>query len=60
MMNYIPFQIKDQTELIIFPGCTMFVCLSVGTWRADGNLNPCTDLDEILHAHLHLPKKRFW
>jgi len=29
----------------------MFV-LSVGMWRADGNQNPCTNLDEILHPHL--------
>jgi len=23
-------------------------------WRANGNPNPCTDLDEILHTHPHL------
>jgi len=34
----------------------MFVCLSVGMWRANGNPNPCTNLDEILHAHPHLSK----
>jgi len=28
-------------------------------WRANGNPNPCTDLDEILHAHPHLPKEGF-
>jgi len=22
-------------------------------WRANGNPNPCTDLDEILHTHPH-------
>jgi len=35
-------------------GVQMFVCLSVGVWRANGNPNPCTDLDEILHTHPHL------
>jgi len=30
-------------------GIEMFVCPSVGMWRAFGNPNPCTDLDEILH-----------
>jgi len=33
------------------------VCLSVGMWRASGNPNPCTDLDEILHTHPHLSKE---
>jgi len=28
-------------------------------WRANGNPNPCTNLDEILHAHLHLSKEGF-
>jgi len=36
-----------------------FVCLSVGMWRANGNPNPCTDLDEILHAHPHVSKEGF-
>jgi len=36
----------------------MFVCLSVGMW-ANGNPNPYTDLDEILHAHPHLSKEGF-
>jgi len=27
--------------------------------RANGNPNPCTDLDEILHAHPHLSKEGF-
>jgi len=40
-------------------GVQMFVCLSVGMWRANGNPNPCTDLDEILHAHSHLSKGGF-
>jgi len=26
-------------------------------WRANGNPNPFTDLDEILHTHPHLSKK---
>jgi len=33
--------------------------LSVGMWRANENPNPCTDLDEILHAHPHLTKEGF-
>jgi len=37
----------------------MFVCLSVGTWRANGNPKPCTDLDEIFHAHPHMSKEGF-
>jgi len=37
----------------------MFVCLSVGMWRANGNPNPGTDLDEILHAHPHLSEEGF-
>jgi len=28
-------------------------------WRADRNPNPCTDLDEILHAYPHLFKRGF-
>jgi len=28
-------------------------------WRANGNSNPCTYLDEILHAHHHLSKEGF-
>jgi len=28
-------------------------------WRANGNPNPCTDLDKILHAHPHLLKEGF-
>jgi len=28
-------------------------------WRANGNSNPCTDLDEILHTHPHLSKEGF-
>jgi len=28
-------------------------------WRANGNPNPCTHLDEILHAHHHLSKECF-
>jgi len=28
-------------------------------WRAKGNPNPYTDLDEILHAHPHLSKEGF-
>jgi len=39
-------------------GVQMFVCLSVGMWRANGNPNPCTD-DEIFHAHPHLSEEGF-
>jgi len=28
-------------------------------WRANGNPNPCTDHDEILHAYIHLSKEGF-
>jgi len=28
-------------------------------WRANGNPNPCNDLDEIFHAHPHLSKEGF-
>jgi len=28
-------------------------------WRANGNPNPCTDLDEILHAYPHISKEGF-
>jgi len=38
------------------------VCLSVGIvgmWRANGNPNPSTDLNEILHTHPHLSKEGF-
>jgi len=27
-------------------------------WRANGNPNPCTDLDEILHTHPHLSPRK--
>jgi len=37
----------------------MFVCLSVGMWRAYGNPNPWTNLNEILQAHPHLSKEGF-
>jgi len=40
-------------------GVQMFVCLSVGRWRSNGNPNPCTNLDEIFHAHHHLSKEGF-
>jgi len=41
-------------------GVQMFVCMSVGMWRANGNSNPFTDLDEICtHAHPHLSKEGF-
>jgi len=38
-------------------GVQMFVCLSVGMWRANGNPNPCTDVDEIFLAHPHFSKE---
>jgi len=33
--------------------------MSVGMWRSDGNPNPFTDLDKILHSHPCLFKKGF-
>jgi len=41
-------------------GVQMFVCLSVGVWRANGNPNPCTDVDEILYAHPPPVLEKFW
>jgi len=38
-------------------GEQMFVCPTVGMWRANGNPNPCTNLDEILHTHPACPRK---
>jgi len=35
----------------------LFVCLSVGMWRVNGNPNPFTDLDEIFHVNGHLSKE---
>jgi len=40
-------------------GVQMFVCLSVGMWGDNGNPNPCTDLNEILHTHPLLSKEGF-
>jgi len=37
----------------------MFACPSVGMWRANGNPNPRTNLDEILHTHPQLSKEGF-
>jgi len=37
----------------------MFVCPSVGMWKANGNPNPFTDLDEILHTCSYLSKEGF-
>jgi len=45
--------------LFIKMGVQMYVSLPVGMWKANGNPNPCTDLDEILHPHPHLPKEGF-
>jgi len=33
--------------------------LSVGKWRANGNPNPCTDLDKILNAYPQMFKVGF-
>jgi len=40
-------------------GVQMYVSLSGGTWRANGNSNPCTWLVKILQAYPHLPKEGF-
>jgi len=37
----------------------MFVCLSVGMWRANGNPNPFIDLDGIFHTHPQMSKEGF-
>jgi len=39
-------------SLYIKMGVQMFVCLSVGMWRSNGNPNPCTNLDEFC---THIP-----
>jgi len=38
----------------------MGVQMSVCMWRANGNPNPCTDLDEILYTHPYLFKEVFF
>jgi len=38
---------------------SIFLSLSVGMWRANGNSNPCTVLDKILRAHPHLSMEGF-
>jgi len=53
------YSIFFYSSIYIKMGVQMFVCLSVGMWRANGNPNPCTDLGEILHAHPHLSKEGF-
>jgi len=40
-------------------GVQMFVCPSVGMLRSNGNTNPCTNCDEILHACPYLSKEGF-
>jgi len=40
-------------------GAQMFVCLPVGMSRANGNSNPCMDLNEILHTYPHLSKEGY-
>jgi len=37
----------------------MYGFLSVGMGMANGNPNPCTDLDEIFQVHPHLSKEGF-
>jgi len=44
-------------SIYIKMGKQMFVCPTVGMWRANGNPNPCTNLDEILHTHPACPRK---
>jgi len=51
--------ISYLSSICIKMGVQMFVCLSVGMWRANGNPNPCTNLDEILHTYPHLSKEGF-
>jgi len=46
-------------SIYIKMGVQMFVCLHVGMWRANGNSNPCMDLNEIMHTHPHLSKEGY-
>jgi len=48
-----------QSSIYLYKNGRTDACLSVGMWRANGNPNPCTDLDEILHTHSHLSKEGF-
>jgi len=50
---------RQTLEIYICKNGRTDVCLSVGTWRANGNPNPCPNLDEILHTHSHLSKEGF-
>jgi len=47
------------SPMYIKMGIQMFVCSSVGMWRANRNPNPCPNLYEILHPHPHLSKEGF-
>jgi len=40
-------------------GRQMNVSMSVGMWRSNGNPNPITYLDKILHTHPQLSKEGF-
>jgi len=46
-------------EIYIYQNGLTDVCLSIGIWRANGNPNPCSNLDEIFQAHPHLSKEGF-
>jgi len=55
-------RVKNASISLYKNGCTdvcLFVCMSVGMWRANQNPNPYTNLDEIFHAHPHLSKEGF-
>jgi len=52
------FEIVYESSIYTKMG-VVFVCLSVGTWRGNGNPNPYTDLDEILLTHPHVFKEGF-
>jgi len=54
------YQVNTLSSIYIYKmGVQMFVCFSLGMWRVNGNPNPCTDLDEILHPYPHLSKEGF-
>jgi len=50
---------KNLSSICIKMGLEMYIPLSVGILRANGNSNPCTDLNEILHTYPHLSKEGF-
>jgi len=48
--NLLSIYIKMGVQMFVCQSVCLSVSLSVGMWRAYGNPNLCTDIDEILHA----------